>query len=645
MRSDPYFLYGASNLGSFLALLGYPLVLEPYLGLKSMSRWWTIGFVALIAAIALSLWYVRSSEAPRAAGSGKPSDVDADTAAPTWGQRLGWIGLAFVPSALLTAFTTHVSTDVASAPLIWVVPLAFYLLTFVLVFRDRPIILVPAIIMAALLAHNLLPATVYRLSYTYRYAMSDSVHIYSVLAVALALAVAYLSAGYPRRLGMVLGSIIAATGAFAVIHLIGGAGQEHHAAFIAIVAGLLFAAWHGGLLERKLFEILAGVVGATAIVMFGLPLLYKYFVGGEMQAMSRIVLALMAGATALAAIMQRAGDEHAADRTWWMGLIHLVSVVATLFFLAPTGGPGWWTLIVLGSIVFFSSTMVAHRTLFELRPAAKHLTSFYLLMSLGGGLGGLFTALIAPQIFKEVYEYPLLLALSMFCRPGVSLAPLGSFVAWIGHKGGILRNSSEPEFSEAKANELMVQWLLLAGGLLVLFWVPWILQRNPVVYQVLDQYLELESVLGLLSVLALGGAVFVWLQKPQFRQLAVAVGIVAGVFLISAWLRNPFRQWDTLGAISGAFALVLFLCWKFPTRQAIMALLMGVAVVWHYSGVKQDGVATRSFFGVYRVHVARDGRAGEANRFMVLQHGTTLHGAQRRARPVRCRSGKFRAVP
>ena len=63
--------------------------------------------------------------------------------------------------------------------------------------------------------------------------------------------------------------------------------------------------------------------------------------------------------------------------------------------------------------------MVAHRTLYEARPAASHLTEFYLWMSFGGALGGLSAALIAPKIFSEVFEYPLLLALSMACRPGV----------------------------------------------------------------------------------------------------------------------------------------------------------------------------------------------------------------------------------
>ena len=77
-----------------------------------------------------------------------------------------------------------------------------------------------------------------------------------------------------------------------------------------------------------------------------------------------------------------------------------------------------------GVAVFFTTAMLAHRTLYEARPAARYLTEFYLWMSFGGALGGMFTALIAPKIFSEVYEYPLLLALSMACRPG-ALSLLG----------------------------------------------------------------------------------------------------------------------------------------------------------------------------------------------------------------------------
>ena len=138
---DPYFLYAASNFGSFLALLGYPLVLEPLIGLRTLSWYWALGFAALLGALAVAFLFVRRFAKPRA-DVALSNDLDIDSTPPTVKQRLGWIGLALVPSALLTAFTNHVSTDVASAPLIWVMPLALYLLTFVLVFRQEPRVLI-----------------------------------------------------------------------------------------------------------------------------------------------------------------------------------------------------------------------------------------------------------------------------------------------------------------------------------------------------------------------------------------------------------------------------------------------------------------------------------------------------------------------
>ena len=182
-----------------------------------------------------------------ATNSGELSSVQRPSrtsSGPRWKERLAWVWLALVPSALLVAFTTHVTTDVASAPLLWVIPLALYLLTFVLVFRDRPLI----------------PQSV-------------------------------------------------------------------------------------------------------------------------------------------------------------MLVIHLVSVIAALAFLAKLSHMSWPIMATVGVLAFLSTTMVAHRTLYERRPSVERLTEFYLLMSLGGVLGGLFSALIAPQIFSEVVEYPLLLALSVTCRP------------------------------------------------------------------------------------------------------------------------------------------------------------------------------------------------------------------------------------
>ncbi len=139
---DPYFLYGASNLGSFIALIGYPLVMEPWLRLGTQSLVWSISYALLGLLIAgLGLWSsTRFMAAPQA------EFRDRDDAPTTAGRRLQWILLAFIPSALLVAVTAHISTDIASAPFLWVMPLALFLLTFVIVFRERP--LVPARLLA-----------------------------------------------------------------------------------------------------------------------------------------------------------------------------------------------------------------------------------------------------------------------------------------------------------------------------------------------------------------------------------------------------------------------------------------------------------------------------------------------------------------
>jgi hypothetical protein len=131
---DPYFLYAASNIGSFLALVSYPTVIEPFVRLGDQARFWSIGFcllIVLLAACGLLLW--RSPQADTRA------DIAAD-APPTWKDAAFWVALAAVPSGLLVAVTAHISTDVAAVPLLWVVPLALYLLSFVVAFSRRPLI-------------------------------------------------------------------------------------------------------------------------------------------------------------------------------------------------------------------------------------------------------------------------------------------------------------------------------------------------------------------------------------------------------------------------------------------------------------------------------------------------------------------------
>ncbi|MGI9475730.1 MAG: fused MFS/spermidine synthase [Hyphomicrobiaceae bacterium] len=246
--SDPYFLYGASNLGSLVSLLSYPFLIEPMFGLDTQRAIWATGFGMLMLMLGGCAVLMLSSQKNFAA-RGAATVVDTAAKAITLRDRLVWIGLAFIPSALLVAFTTHITTDIASAPFLWVIPLATFLGTFVIVFRDQSMIPHQPV----LRAHPILVA--------------------------------------------------------------------------------------------------------SAIVFVVMP---------------------HAGGTVLQA--------------------------------------------VLGFATFVVTTLVSHRALYEARPEAAKLTEFYLYMSLGGVLGGMFAALIAPQLFNSVVEYPLLIILGLFTRPGVFAA-------------------------------------------------------------------------------------------------------------------------------------------------------------------------------------------------------------------------------
>src|SRR5262245_58519059 len=376
---DPYFLYAASNLGSLIALLGYPFVLEPALGLRELSRLWTLAFLLLVGALAAVFTVLRACQSERVGdqfAAPGVADARADSEAPPPGaaERLGWVGLALVPAALLTAFTTHVTTDVASAPLLWVLPLALYLLTFVLVFRDRPLI----------------PPT---------------------------------------------------------------------------------------------------------------ALLY----------------------------------------------LHLAAVAFALLALSQTKHETWFLTALAGVAVFFTSAMVAHRTLYEARPAARHLTEFYLWMSFGGALGGLSAALIAPKIFSEVFEYPLLLALSMACRPGVfNVAALrrvaGSVLAVFARVVPVPEAWRAEQMTEEDKQNALVLWLITAGGILAIYWLPWAITK----------------------------------------------------------LRINVAEWGTTPIVVAVLVIVVLAEFRRPTRQFMAALLVFCALVWLPSAVKR-GAAQRSYFGVYRV--------------------------------------------
>ena len=238
---DPYFLYAASNVGSFLALVSYPTAIEPWVRLGEQAGAWSIGFyllIALIAACGVTAWRFRAEAAAA-------TPAAASAAPPTWRDAAFWIAQAAVPSGLLVAVTAHISTDVAAVPLLWVLPLALYLSTFVIVFARRPIV--------------------------------------------------------------------------------------PHALVVAV---------------QPLF-----VLGLAVVIVLE-PV--------------KEIIALVA--------------------------VHLA--------------------------VFFVCALMCHGELARTRPPARYLTAFYLWMSAGGVIGGIAAALIAPQVFDWVAEYPILIALAVLCRPG-----------------------------------------------------------------------------------------------------------------------------------------------------------------------------------------------------------------------------------
>lgn len=250
---NPYFLYAASNIGSVLALLLYPVLVERFLPLPEQSLFWTGGYTALLllmvacAALAISRLGTHHTE----------EDIFAtkDKTSPTRKTIGLWLLLSFVPSSLMLGYTSFITTDIGSLPLFWVIPLALYILSFVIAFSKRTIIPLPA-----------------------------TNAVYAILTV--------------------------------------------------------------------------------------------------------IIFAMM----------------------------------GSVYYMKLELG------IALG-LLFFITSIMCHQELVRLKPSAHHLTLFYLVMSLGGALGGIFNALIAPLIFVKSYEFMMTLALSLLCwniSAGFSLPASGS---------------------------------------------------------------------------------------------------------------------------------------------------------------------------------------------------------------------------
>ncbi len=180
---DPYFLYGFSNAGSLAGLLAYPLLLEPSSGLGTHNRVWSAMYVAFACLMA---WCARAAfrEGTR---EDRPAADAPPPAAPAGRDRLRWLVLAAVPSSLLLGVTSHLTVDLPPTPLLWVVPLALYLVSFIIVFARRPptfLRRLAALKPAAILALAIVMAASPRLGLGWRAVLP--LHLATFLVIAIA---------------------------------------------------------------------------------------------------------------------------------------------------------------------------------------------------------------------------------------------------------------------------------------------------------------------------------------------------------------------------------------------------------------------------------------------------------------------------
>jgi len=162
--SDPYFLYAASNVGSLTALLAYPFVLERFWPLNQLTLAWTVGYTALLAMVAIIAFRDRPAARPSVAPAAGRSKWQSR--GPTREKRVAlWLLLSFIPSALLHGVTIHISTDIAAAPLLWIIPLSLFLLTYILAFStlgrrlERPVTMLTPLAFPLVFVSTLIPLT------------------------------------------------------------------------------------------------------------------------------------------------------------------------------------------------------------------------------------------------------------------------------------------------------------------------------------------------------------------------------------------------------------------------------------------------------------------------------------------------------
>ena len=136
--SDPYFLYRASNLGSALGLLSYPFLIEPFIGLRAQAQTWRMGYITFLVLVAVALVVVARTRS--VVNAPAIASTIEDSKPITWRRRMRWVLLAAIPSTWMLAVTSYFTTVIRPMPLLWVIPLTLYLVSFTIVFARRPLI-------------------------------------------------------------------------------------------------------------------------------------------------------------------------------------------------------------------------------------------------------------------------------------------------------------------------------------------------------------------------------------------------------------------------------------------------------------------------------------------------------------------------
>jgi len=141
--ASPYRLFALSNLASMLALIGYPFLLEPFAPTRAQALGWSAAYALFVVLCAAAGWSsLRRTTAPTTPANGRPEEREGSIAEaveppPTVARQALWCALAATGSLLLLAVSNHITQNIAAVPLLWIAPLAIYLLTFILCFDGK----------------------------------------------------------------------------------------------------------------------------------------------------------------------------------------------------------------------------------------------------------------------------------------------------------------------------------------------------------------------------------------------------------------------------------------------------------------------------------------------------------------------------